>query len=374
MAKQIAKLLKANIQDSSDLKQIAKQLAGKGRGGDSMLVHITPREATMLKEAGGAGTINPDTGLMEFFSLMDYAGDADISTGGYRTRAPAPAPSVDIDVPVSTSSRTQTYGDYRGSAFPYSPTKANEFIASTNLPPGEDMSEFPYGMSARYSLPPRGSFNQPGAATSAVTTGGFRPVSRAAALDVPDPYGKGGPIEFAETQMTDPSLVERAQKTVTSPRVLETLGLMGVSAIPGILQANRAREQGQRAREEMQSMAAPYRRRGQELLSSAQAGELSPQEQQQLQAMQARMAQGVAGRGGVGADQAANQIEAFRQQLLANKYDLGLKVSGIADEIATGAIRAGLEADQYVNELTTNYFSNAMQMAMMNMGQRPQTP
>jgi len=212
MAKQIAKLLKATIQDSSDLKQIAKQLAGKGRGGDSMLVHITPREATMLKEAGGAGTINPDTGLMEFYSLMQDAGDPDISTGGYRTRAPAPAPSVDIDVPVSTSSRTQTYGDYRGSAFPYSPTKANEFIASTNLPPGEDMSEFPYGMSARYSLPPRGSFNQPGAATSAVTAGGFRQVPRAAALDVPTPYGPGSPVEFGETQMTDPSLVERAQQ------------------------------------------------------------------------------------------------------------------------------------------------------------------
>jgi hypothetical protein len=89
--------------------------------------------------------------------------------------------------------------------------------------------------------------------------------------------------------------------------------------------------------------------------------------------MQARIAQGVAGRGGVGAEQAQVQLEAFRQQILQNKYDLGLKVSGIADSIATGAIKAGLEADQYVSELTGNYFSNAMQMAMQNIGQRPQT-
>jgi hypothetical protein len=198
-----------------------------------------------------------------------------------------------------------------------------------------------------------------GLAGGALTTPSFR----GASVDIP---------EVEKALGRQPSFVDRLKSTATSPKVLETLGLMGVSAIPGILQANRAREQGQRARQEMQAMAAPYRQRGQELLSSAQAGELNPQEQQQLQAMQARMAQGVAGRGGVGADQAANQLEAFRQQLLANKYDLGLKVSGIADSIATGAIKAGLEADQYVNELTTNYFAGAMQMAMQGLGSRRQ--
>ena len=76
MAKQIAKLLKATIEDTSDLKKIAKDLAKKGRGGDSMLAHITPKEAEMLKSAGGSGTINPDTGLLEFY---DWSGAPDIS-------------------------------------------------------------------------------------------------------------------------------------------------------------------------------------------------------------------------------------------------------------------------------------------------------
>jgi hypothetical protein len=163
------------------------------------------------------------------------------------------------------------------------------------------------------------------------------------------------------------------KSTLTSPRMIENLALGGLQALPGIIASRNAARQGQRAREEMQAMAEPYRQRGQELLAQAQSGALSPAEQQQLQAMQARIAQGVAGRGGVGAEQAQVQLEAFRQQILQNKYDLGLKVSGIADQIATGAIKAGLEADQYVSELTGNYFSNAMQMAMMNMGQRPQT-
>jgi hypothetical protein len=46
---------------------ISAGIASLGRGGDRMLAHITPREARMLMRAGGAGTINPVTGLPEFF-------------------------------------------------------------------------------------------------------------------------------------------------------------------------------------------------------------------------------------------------------------------------------------------------------------------
>jgi len=48
------------------LADVASYLASKGRGGDSILAHITPEEAAMLKRRGGAGTINPMTGLPEF--------------------------------------------------------------------------------------------------------------------------------------------------------------------------------------------------------------------------------------------------------------------------------------------------------------------
>jgi len=45
-----------------------RRLAAQGRGGDSMLAHINPREAEMLKRMGGAGTVNPNTGLREYKS------------------------------------------------------------------------------------------------------------------------------------------------------------------------------------------------------------------------------------------------------------------------------------------------------------------
>lgn len=38
-----------------------------GRGGDSELAHVNPEEKAMLREAGGSGTVNPATGLPEFF-------------------------------------------------------------------------------------------------------------------------------------------------------------------------------------------------------------------------------------------------------------------------------------------------------------------
>jgi hypothetical protein len=48
------------------LHQLAQKLAAQGRGGDTMLAHINPEEAALLKARGGSGTINPKTGLPEF--------------------------------------------------------------------------------------------------------------------------------------------------------------------------------------------------------------------------------------------------------------------------------------------------------------------
>lgn len=49
------------------LTPVARELASMGRNGDTMLAHITPQEAMMLKRMGGSGSINPYTGLPEFF-------------------------------------------------------------------------------------------------------------------------------------------------------------------------------------------------------------------------------------------------------------------------------------------------------------------
>jgi len=49
------------------LADMARYLASYGQRGDTMLAHITPEEARLLKSIGGAGTLNPYTQLPQFF-------------------------------------------------------------------------------------------------------------------------------------------------------------------------------------------------------------------------------------------------------------------------------------------------------------------
>jgi hypothetical protein len=49
------------------LKSLAQELPKYGRYGDDVVAHISSDEARMLQSMGGSGTINPQTGLPEFF-------------------------------------------------------------------------------------------------------------------------------------------------------------------------------------------------------------------------------------------------------------------------------------------------------------------
>ena len=54
----------------------AQNLASQGRYGDSMLVHMSPREVgglqALARTQGTSLTVNPHTGLPEAFSLKDF--------------------------------------------------------------------------------------------------------------------------------------------------------------------------------------------------------------------------------------------------------------------------------------------------------------
>jgi len=141
------------------------------------------------------------------------------------------------------------------------------------------------------------------------------------------------------------------------------LGLAGAGALVGAGTARKAAEAGRAGKAELQTLATPYQQTGAQVQAQAQRGELTPAGQQSLQAMQARLAQGAESRGGVGTAQAVAQLEALRQSLLQQQMDYGLKISGIGDNIAMGAIRTGLQADQAVNQLTNSMYSNMLYLA-----------
>ena len=384
MAKQIARLLKTDVMADLDLPGLAQLLASQGRKGDTMLAHITPKEAALLRAEGGAGTTNPNTGLPEFYDDSTYF-------------SPSRAGSVDVD--------TSTYYSPRSSATSAGPTDFGFERVSTYTPAGNQYDLMQAGgtpdiRTGGYRAPAvssayTGAVSPPnisgvGDATGSLSLYQARPggvglrapvagagegisLQQAQAAAPSAPYTPGAFTTIPEVQQAltrEPGMMERLTANLTSPQTLEKLGVAGLQSLPAIIAARQASAQGRQAREEMQRMAAPYQQQGQQLVAQAQRGELTAPAQQQIQALQARAAQGVAGRGGVGAEQAAAQVEAFRQQLLQNQYDMGLKVANIGDQIAAGAIRTGLQADQYVNELTNNYFST---LARTMGGQAPFT-
>ena len=51
---------------NKSIKNALRIAQSLGRGDDTILAHINPREAALLKKRGGSGKINPRTGLIEF--------------------------------------------------------------------------------------------------------------------------------------------------------------------------------------------------------------------------------------------------------------------------------------------------------------------
>ncbi|MDO8534628.1 MAG: hypothetical protein Q7S17_07805 [Xanthobacteraceae bacterium] len=80
---------------ATGLLPAAAKLQKKGRGGDTLLAHINTDEAAMLRRAGGSGTRNPKTGLLEFYEdggsdwqAETYDNSPSSYDGGYESSAP----------------------------------------------------------------------------------------------------------------------------------------------------------------------------------------------------------------------------------------------------------------------------------------------
>lgn len=340
MAK-ILETLRLDVMGDLSLPALAQVIQSKGRGPDTILAHITPKEAEKLKRDGGAGTINPDTGLPEFYE--DYYTPTD--TGGYpsfmSSSLPEYTPTESYAPDFSFTGAGYEPDYYTGGGFDYSPSAVSAAPDVTSaFESGLRIGESQAGLQPIESLmdlrTPTGE--RPGV--------GIPQLPRDA-IEIP----RGGVTQ-------DRGFTEKLKEYLTNPEVLGKLGIAGLGAISGARTAKQAREQGQEAKRETQAVAAPYLARGRDLVGRAERGELSPSNLQAYQAAQARLAQGVETRGGVGAAQAATQLASLRNELLQNQYDYGLKILGIGDNIALGAIKTGLEADRYVNELTGNYFKN----------------
>jgi len=314
----MATSLKSITGIGADARKLARLLQAKAPEGH-MLAYINPREAALLKAHGGSGEPEPETGIPSF---EDTPPPPDFGAEGT------------FDTP-DTVTPEPTYTTYTPEGLSYAgqPVTAGA--------PGADiqLSSFP----------------------QAVET----------------PTAPAADIARAQQQLTglgektaeEKSLIKQAaEKTGLKEDTLARLGIAGVMGLLGSKAASAAAKSGQAGAQQIQALAAPYQQQGQQLQAQAQRGELTPQAMQSLQAAQAQAAQGIERRGGVGVAQAQMQIEQLRQQLLQQQYDYGLKLSGIGDNIALGAIKTGLEADRYVQGINNQFYQN---MAYIASGMTP---
>lgn len=343
-----------------DVRKIARLLQKKAPPGH-MLAYINQEEADLLKARGGSGEPHEDTGVPSFADTWDYS-------ESLPTSATAP-----LDLTSTQAPAYQTIGEQLHLADQYAQYRSAPSVATPSAAPAAvdvPMTDASSGYYRPYyadPVAPSASYGD-----FAVAPAGSRYIDQTLS-DRYLPSAVGAPAPSAVAATEDKDLLGKVGDWwgTLSPDTKARLGIGGVQAVLGAYQSQQAAEQGRKAKEEIQRLAQPYQQQGKELVAKAQRGELSPAAQQQLQAVQAQAAQGAQARGGVGAQQAQAQVEAFRQQLLQSQYDYGLKVSGIGDQIAMGAIKTGLEADRYVNQLTSNYFTNIARAAY---GQAPQVP
>ena len=312
-----------------DLRKIARLLQDKGRNGDTILAHINPREAALLREQGGAGTINPETGLPEFSDYSEGSSGYDQYVSGY-------------DVP-SADNPIQYSEEY------IQPDLTPQIdIQPADTVRGIDLTGGPYALT---SAPTFGARGAELASTPDYSLAGMRtPTALGEPMAGPQAGPSRGPAEkgFLES-------LQGGDKT--------RLALGALGGLQTALTARKAREGAGQAAQQIRDIGAPYQQRGLAEQAAAARGELTPVNQQALEAQRARAAQAGVARGGVGIAQQQRAEEDLRQRLLAAQQDFGLKLSGIGDQYAMKAIQDGIRADAEISAMYGQYFGNLTRLA-----------
>lgn len=356
MAKTLEKVLKTDM-SRLPLRKAAEQLRKKGRGRDTVLAHITPREAARLKAEGGSGTINPDTGLPEFddgfdFGSMDFNLPADTSAG--------------IQAGIDNAGQYSSYGALDTTPFDQSltqPSRASYDMALGNyfqlpsqtyagIEAGIPMEAADGGGADRsfmaYAGPQTGVGGSGQAAINKLVSGRIEfentPEGIAAAEKEAAAELEGQPIDLT-TKVPSTGGFQTPFGTLNTKDLIAALGIggLGLNYLNAQNQGKKAAGQlqdayNQAAQQQMQR-AQPYMQQGGTQLAGALTGALSPAQQQQLQAAQAAAAQGTSGAGGAGAAQAGRSIEDLRQRLLSNQQTMALQLLGAGNPMISQAIR-----------------------------------
>ena len=362
------------------MKPHAQIQRSKGRKGDTVLAHITPKEAAKLKREGGSGSINPDTGLPEFFGedSFDYPIFEPSSFEAPTFEAP-----VEANYPVSDQSFRQSEISSLDNYAQQFPESYGQTFGMADLPAA---GAFETGGFSDYARNLFGGGQSTGMVTSP-TGVPLPPVRGATAQEAADYYTEGGQPAQVQQTSEDVAKAESAKAGEEDKGLfgklglgdLAKLGIGGIGALMGRQQQQQALKQAQAlqaqyqanaaaAAQQQKELAAPLLTPGYSALAQANQGRLTATNQQAFQAMQARLAQSQSRSGGVGAIQTAVAEEAARQQALSNQITQALQLIGPGNTLANQAITTNLLGQQGGLQLGINLSNQANQAAMSMYG------
>jgi hypothetical protein len=177
-------------------KYLYKEIAGKGIGGDTELAHINTFESRLLRMVGGAGTINQETGLKQYFGggggggaapstqtqfvreapgieerkleLMDLARDL--------TRAPERLPAIQMAPMGALEQQGVTASGVTGVGAPTTQAGIGSVLSGLQAAQaGPNISQFynPYQSYVLDEINRQAQMKQQGIADQAITSGAF---------------------------------------------------------------------------------------------------------------------------------------------------------------------------------------------------------
>jgi hypothetical protein len=348
MAKEIARLLQTEFTTNvKALPMIAKLLQSQGRRGDKILAHITPKEAEKLKKEGGSGTINPKTGLPEYYEEGDI--------GVYDSSGQEMSPQE-----VAAS-----YPDlYPGGQLP-AEGQATQFA------PGVVFTD--YGSTYPGIVP--SYIPMEGYAAPQPIEAGTMPRAIAPAQGPVEPIAPVEERSVLAARTPEESAWEKFTKNMT-PQEKRNLAIRSALGIGGGLlaglQGRRAIKQAQQAKSEIGALGTQQQQIGKQMQEAALRGELTPANRQRIQAAQAQLAPKYRSGTAQPSDVMRNQmlLENIRQQLLDTQYNAGLRIAQIGDQYAFRAIQTGLSQDKSASA-AMKAFSGALAGFM---GMQPNQP
>jgi len=355
----------ASVLKTDSLKPLAQILRSKGRKGDTILAHISPKEAARLKREGGSGTINPDTGLPEFFG-EEFGGGfgfeftpSNVDTTSFAE--PPVGSQMIYDQPAGPTLSEATYGPniWEGPLSGDIPGFSRNALTQGDyiVPGGAPSGQFNYGLfteNRTAGYPYSGeSTTSPASSSQAIADAIASARRDTAGADIPRPpedipaEGEKKAGEAGKTE--DKGFLDK----LLSAKNLPLLALGGGGALLSAYRSQQAQSQAAKAAEQIKAAyaaaaaeqragAQPLLQAGGTALSQALQGTLSPANQQAMQAAQAKAAQAASQTGGVGAVQTAISEADLRQRLLANQQSMALNLLGPANAQLAAAIQSEL--------------------------------